>query len=118
MRNRIFLGAIVAVTFFSWAGNSSDAVLMKINNKDVTKGEFEYLYNKNNQQQIEKQSLDKYLDMFVIYKLKVADAQAAGIDTTTAFIKEFNGYCNELTQPYLEDKSVENRLAMEAYDRM
>lgn len=118
MRSRLFLGAVMAVTFLSWAGNSSDPVLMKINNKDVTKGEFEYLYHKNNQQQLEKQSLDKYLDMFVVYKLKVADAEAAGIDTTSTFIKEFNGYRNELTQPFLEDKTVEDRLAKEAYERM
>ena len=31
-----------------------DPVLMTINGKDVRLSEFEYLYNKNNQQQVEK----------------------------------------------------------------
>ena len=35
--------------------------------------EFEYLYHKNHGQQIDRQSLDEYLDMFTIYKLKVAE---------------------------------------------
>ena len=53
---------------------------MTINGKDVRLSEFEYLYNKNNQQQIEKEPLDKYVELFVLYKQKVADAEAAGID--------------------------------------
>ena len=52
---------------------------MNVNGKDITLSEFEYMYNKNNQQQLSKQPLDKYMDMFTVYKLKVADAEAAGI---------------------------------------
>ncbi|MDE6491500.1 MAG: peptidyl-prolyl cis-trans isomerase, partial [Muribaculaceae bacterium] len=96
----------------------SDPVLMSVNGVDVPLSEFEYLYHKNNAQQANPQPLDEYVDMFVTYKLKVADAKAAGIDTTKAFIKEFEGYRNELAQPYLRDLSVENALVDEAYARM
>lgn len=117
MRNRLFTGAVVAMTFLSLAAKSDDPVLMKINNKDIKKSEFEYLYHKNNQQQIEKQSLDKYLDMFVLYKLKVADAEAAGIDTTKAFLTEFRGYQADLMRPYLEDSSVIDQMIKDNYER-
>lgn len=100
------------------AKKSSDPVLMTINGKDVHLSEFQYLYNKNNTQQSEKQSIDQYLDMFINYKLKVADAEAAGIDTTAAFQKEFIGYRNELARPYLRDTTVYNKLINEAYERM
>ena len=76
---------------------------MNVNGKDITLSEFEYMYNKNNQQQLSKQPLDKYMVMFTVYKLKVADAEAAGIDTTKNFIREFDGYKNELLNPFLID---------------
>lgn len=96
----------------------SDPVLMTVNGVDVPLSEFEYLYHKNNAQQARPQSLDEYVDMFVTYKLKVADAKVAGIDTTQAFVREFDGYRNELAQPYLRDTTVENALVAEAYSHM
>ena len=74
------------------AKGSSEPVLMTINGKPVTLSEFEYLYHKNNSQQITPQSINEYLDMFVTYKQKVADAEAEGIDQTDAFQNEFDGY--------------------------
>ena len=97
---------------------AKDPVLMKINGKDVKLSEFEYLYHKNNQQQVEKETLDQYVERFKIYKLKVADAEAAGIDTTQAFIKELDGYKADLVKPFLEDTTVREKLVREAYDRM
>lgn len=100
------------------AKKTSDPVVMTVNGKDVRQSEFEYLYNKNNQQQVKPQSIDEYVDMFVVYKLKVADAEAAGLDTTATFLKELNGYTSELARPYLRDTTVQNRLIAEAHARM
>ena len=91
---------------------------MTVNKKPVTVSEFKYLYNKNNQQQAEPQTLDEYIEMFINYKLKVADAEAAGIDTTQAFLKEYKGYCSDLAAPFLSDTTVNERLRNEAYERM
>ena len=95
-----------------------DPVLMTINGKDVRLSEFEYLYNKNNQQQVEKETLEQYLDRFVLYKQKVADAEAAGLDTTRAFKTEFAGYQKDLAAPYMvKDSTYEYEMLNEAYDR-
>ena len=118
MNKRFASLALIAATIFCASAKNDDPVLMKVNGKDVKLSEFEYLYNKNNSQQVQKQSIDEYVDMFVTYKLKVADAEAAGIDTTASFINEFKGHRNELAAPYLEDKSTLERLTKEAYDRM
>lgn len=99
------------------AGNE-DPVLMEIGNDKIKLSEFEYLYHKNSQQQLEKETLDEYVKRFVVYKLKVADAKAAGIDTTSAFQKEFATYRNELAIPYLQDSTVIENLISETYDRM
>jgi peptidyl-prolyl cis-trans isomerase SurA len=95
-----------------------DPVLMTINGKDIKLSEFEYLYHKNSQQQVEKETLEQYVDRFVLYKQKVADAEAAGIDTTEVFIKEFEGYQKDLAAPYMtEDTTYHWQMVQEAYER-
>lgn len=94
---------------------AKDPVLMKINGKEIKLSEFEYLYNKNKQQQLEAETLDQYVDRFVTYKLKVADAEAAGIDTLQSFQNEFKGYKTDIIKPFLEDTTVIDRLVQEAY---
>lgn len=98
--------------------NHADRVLLTIDGNPVTVGEFEYLYHKNNEQQLVPQSIDQYLDMFINYKLKVVEAQAAGLDTTAAFREEFNGYAHELAKPYIFDAETERQLMETAYDHM
>ncbi len=118
-KTKLTIGALCAAGCLSLlAASKKDPVLMTVNGEPVTLSEFEYMYHKNNQQQVSKQPLDKYIDMFTVYKLKVADAKAAGIDTTAAFNKEFKMYRNELLQPFLLDTVAEEKLAKELYERM
>lgn len=92
---------------------------MTINGNPVTKSEFEYIYNKNNSaNSIDKKTLDEYVDLFVNFKLKVEEAKAQGIDTTAAFVKEYNGYRAQLAKPYLVDNTADEALVKEAYERM
>lgn len=91
---------------------------MKVGNDDVRLSEFEYLYNKNNTQQAQPQTIDEYVDMFVNFKLKVAAAEAAGLDTTKAFKDEYLKFRNELSEPYLRDEKVAAAQEAEAYDHM
>ena len=68
---------------------ADDPIVMTINGEDVTRSEFEYSYNKNNTDLVvDKASLDEYVDLFVNYKLKVAAAKDAQLDTMAAFQKE------------------------------
>lgn len=118
MKKHLFTaGAILGATVLAIAAKSGkDPVLMNINGKDVRVSEFEYLYHKNNTQQLQPQTLDEYVDMFVNYKLKVADAEAAGLDTTESFLNEYGQFRNDLSRPYLRDQSVEDSLVLEAYN--
>lgn len=106
----IGIGAVVAKT-------ASEPVLMTVNGRPVYKSEFEYLYNKNSGQQIDQQSLDDYVEMFVNYKLKVADALANKYDTTQSYRAELAQYSTELAQPYMRDPEAERELIDEAYNR-
>ena len=119
MKNKWLVAALLAGNSWAWVlAADVDPVIMRVNNKDIHKSEFEYIYNKNSQQQIDQKSLDEYVTLFKNYKLKVAEAEALGIDTTEAFKNELAGYREELAKPYLIDASVDDRLAREAYDRM
>ncbi len=112
------LALVLASVAVVQAKGSKDPALMTINGKAVTLGEFEYLYHKNNSQQLAPQTIDEYLDMFVTYKQKVADAESEGIDNTEAFKNEFDGYRRELAEPYLRNKEMEDSIIRAVYSHM
>lgn len=115
MKTTLLLGAGLGICALAWA--TKDPVIMTVNGVDVPKSEFEYLYHKNSQQQLAPQPLEDYVEMFVNYRLKVADAMAAGIDTTAAFRQEMDQYRHDLAAPYMTDSVYLDKLVAEAYGR-
>ena len=86
-----------------------DPVIMTINGQPVLRSEFEYSYNKNNSEGvIDKKTVNEYVDLFVNYKLKVAAAYDAKIDTLSSFKKEFRQYRDQQIRPsFVADKDIE-----------
>lgn len=118
MKAKLLISSLLLGTTILAIAKGGDPVLMTINGKDIRLSEFEYLYHKNNQQQVEKETLEQYVERFVLYKQKVADAEAAGIDTTQVFKTEFEGYQKDLAAPYMaEDTSYRWQFVTEAYER-
>ncbi len=114
--NRKHLAALAIIAGTAFCASAKDEVIMTVNGVDVPRSEFEYLYHKNQQQQVDPQSLDEYAEMFKIYKLKVADALAQRLDTAASFRREMNQYKSELAAPYMTDSLFINSLVKEAYD--
>ena len=104
----------------SWLSFSqTDQVLMTINGEPVMASEFVYIYEKNNQEtNIEKKTMEEYLDLFVNFKLKVTEAIAQGVDTTETFKKELAGYRAQATPKYLQDNYAIDSLVLLSYHRM
>lgn len=118
MKKSLILISVFSFSLLSFA-QGQDPVLMKINGKDITRSEFEYIYNKNNSNnELDKKTLEEYVDLFINFKLKVAAAEDAGLDTTKAFKSEFQGYRQQLVKPYLTDESVDEKNALEVYNRL
>lgn len=90
-------------------GGDTDPIVMTINGKDIPRSEFEYSFRKNNSEGvIDKKNVKEYVDLFVNYKLKVAAAYDAKMDTLTSFKNEFAEYRNQLVLPtMITDEDVE-----------
>lgn len=94
--------------------------LITIGHRNITAREFMAVYEKNNvnSEVIDKKSVDEYIDMFIKFKLKVTEAEARKMDTLPKFIKEYDGYRQQLAKPYFSNEEATEKLVEEAYDRM
>lgn len=117
LAKKIAAGACVLVSVMA-ALNAKEPVVMKVGDREVPLSEFQYLYSKNNTQQQSQQDIDEYVNMFVDYKLKVADALAEKLDTLPSYKQELNSHCMELAAPYLTDSAVVDSLVRLVYGRM
>lgn len=114
MKRKLMVAALIACCTMVWAQN--DPTIMKINGQPISRSEFEYSYNKNNSEGvIDKKSVEEYVDLFVNYKLKVAAAFEAGLDTMQTFKKEFLSYRDQQIRPtFITNADVEAE-AMKIY---
>jgi len=116
MKKTLVLFLFGFLTQFTFA--QKDPVVMTINNKPVTKSEFLQIYTKNNPNpSFDKDSLDRYMELFQVFKLKVAEAEALGYDTLPRLQKELDGYKKQLALPYLIDSVQNQSMVQEAYNR-
>ena len=115
---KLILSLLVCVAACN-AFAQQDQVLMTINGKEIMASEFLYIYEKNNQDNsIDKKSMEEYLDLFINFKLKVTDAIAHGMDTTAAFHQELAGYRAQAAEKYLKDEQAIDSLIQLSYYRM
>ena len=108
MKAKTLLVALLAMAG-TVSAQTDDPVIMTVNGNPVTRSEFEYSYNKNNEETVvDKKSVGEYVDLFINFKLKVLAAEAAGIDTTAAFRKEFRMYRDQQLRPtFIGDSDLE-----------
>ena len=114
---KLLLFFCAAMVTLSMVAQADDPIVMTVNGEDVTRSEFEYSYNKNNTDLVvDKASLDEYVELFVNYKLKVAAAKEAQLDTMAAFQKEVADYRAQQAEEYLLDSASIEEEARKTYD--
>ena len=114
---KLFSILCAAMAALPMMAQSDDPIVMTINGEDVRRSEFEYSYNKNNTDLvIDKASLDEYVELFVNYKLKVAAAKEAQLDTMATFQKEMADYRSQQAEEYLIDSAFIEEEARKTYD--
>lgn len=111
-----YLLPILLLTITGQAQSPDTRTLLTIEGRKAEAGEFIRMYNKSTEPG-KKLNIDDYLQQFILFKLKVADAISEGYDTTRAFRNELNGYRTQLAQNYLTDTQTKERLLKTAYQR-
>ena len=94
-------------------------VLVTIDGEKTTISDFKRIYEKNLDaiDNEDAKDVEKNLDLFINYKLKVKDAYAIKLDTLTSYVKEMETYRNQLSAPYMQDAAFINTLVKDAYFR-
>ena len=108
---------LLTVVMVSGLSGQDSPVLMTIGDEKVSLDEFERIYLKNNNStSLNQQSPEEYLELFINFKLKVKEAKTLGMDTTTRFINELEGYRKQLAKPYLIDEQDKQEMMREAWE--
>lgn len=87
----------------------------------VSKKEFLRNYEKNTinkKPDFSDKALKEYIDLYSLFRMKVKEAERQQIDTFPAVDAELNNYRRQLAKTYLTDEEVNNKLMLEAYNRM
>ena len=122
MKNYIFLLIWIGIstTIVAEGQKNSDPVLFTVEKEPVYLSEFLYIFNKTNGEEPDysRASLEEYLDLYINFKLKVRKAKDLQLDTIPELSEELNEYRRQLSDSYLMDKEVTEKLLAEAYERM
>jgi peptidyl-prolyl cis-trans isomerase SurA len=116
IRSAISIIILILLSGICQSQDLNSKVLMTVAGTNIQSGEFIRMYKKVLEPG-KKTDIENYLQQYIIFKLKVADAISEGFDTTKSFRNELNGYRNQLAQNYLTDSQTKESLLKKAYQR-
>ena len=100
------------------AQSLGNTVLATIDGKPISRDEFMYAYQKNKALSGQKSlTPQEYLNLYINYQLKVADALAKGLDTTKTFRREFQLYRDQQLSKKLVNPSLIDSTARAIYQK-
>ncbi len=113
----LLVGAMCGIT---GCASQKDVIVAEVASEKISLVEFETMYAKNNGgwDGAAKTSIDdreKFLDLYVKYKLKVKEAYARGYDQDPELRNELNDYRKNLAVTYVIDKEVTGPALQEMY---
>lgn len=107
-----FIACLSVCTLF--AVQKPESVLLKMDGAEFSNRDFEDFCISNNltvDSTCGKKKLYEYVSSFEKLKLKVREAEENGLDSDTAFAKEFSSYRSKEAAPYLTDSAYYDRMA-------
>lgn len=100
------------------AQSLGNTVLATIDGKPISRDEFMYAYQKNKALSGQKSlTPQEYLNLYINYQLKVADALTKGLDTTKTFRREFQLYRDQQLSKKLVNPSFIDSTARAIYQK-
>ena len=116
--NRILLLFLICFKV-SFSQLYKNDILFEVNDSIILTEEFHRVYNKNIEliDEINQKDFESYLDLFINYKIKLAEAYDLGLHEDPKYKSELNKYAKQLQNTYLTDKDTEEKFLKEAYER-
>ena len=117
--NQLILSFTLVISSLAFAQSQKKEVLVTIDDKPYYTDEFSRVYNKNIDlvKDESQKDLDKYMELFVGYKLKINKANKLGLQNNTKYINELKQYRTQLSKNYTSDIKVTKALIEEGYNR-
>jgi peptidyl-prolyl cis-trans isomerase SurA len=118
MKEKLLIACLACACLTVNAQKKSDPVVMTIAGKQIPLSEFVFIAEKNGEVNLsDSKSVRNYVELFKNFKLKVAEAEALGLDKTKAFNDELDEYRAQLVTSYLSDKEGEDAAVRNIYNR-
>ena len=117
---RFLLFCVVALFQLGAIAQSDNDVVIEVAGEKILKEDFVRMFKKNSPSKgasFSQEELDEYLELFINYKMKLAQARELGLDTLKSYLDETKQYRQQLVAPYLNDATVSKQLIEEAYER-
>lgn len=116
------MNRLIAIIFFLYSSSYAQLdnnILFKVNDSIVYVDEFNRVYSKNFEliDENNQKDFESYLELFINYKLKLAEAYEMGLHNDPKYKSELNKYVKQLQNTYLTDRETEENLLKEAYER-
>ncbi len=119
--------ALCVMLLSAAAQNNADPVIFEIGGKQIHKSQFmkDFLKSIGKDPAAEptactyekRKALEDYVQLYVNFQTKLADAYAMGLDTSRYLLDELGVYRRDLAAPYLIDSATMMSLLREAYER-
>jgi len=108
------MNRLIAIIFFLYSSSYAqldDNILFKVNDSIVYVDEFNRVYSKNFEliDENNQKDFESYLELFINYKLKLAEAYEMGLHNDPKYKSELNKYVKQLQNTYLTDKGNRGR---------
>ncbi len=118
----IVLLGLLSLLAISCSPKQSEIVVAKYDDSNIKISEFEKAYEKStgNILTAKKDSLQKlkdFLDLYVVYKMKLADAKAKHLDQDTSIINELNQYRKSIGVSYYLEKHLYGKGIKDLYNK-
>ena len=104
---------------FAHAQKNDSIIVMTVGDIEVPLSEFLFIAQKEESgvNLLDKKSRENYIELFKIFKLKVADAMSMGIQESLYFQNELATYQSQLAGNYLSDPEGEEQAMRKVYEQ-
>ncbi len=98
---------------------NAQSPLISIGKKELSSEHFMLSFRKIYQNDtVSKENKEAFVSKYIEEQLKIASAEAIGIDKQSNYLEQFNSIKKELSKGYINENSVVDALVKEAYERM